>query len=189
ENEKERLPAYLKACPDKVKKWSQKIDHLAQGRFKIGIAWYTITNQRRTINLSEWLPLLAEKNIMFFNLQYPPTQKQLEQLKQYTNITIHDLGVDQYDDIDDMAAITKSLDMVISSQNSIVHLAGALGVPTWVLLPYGSDWRWEIESERMRWYRSVKMFRQTSWNNWTNVIHRVRKHLLSMPPLTIKSLS
>ncbi len=185
DNKKEILPAYIKADPMKIDYWYKKISAIADGRMTVGIAWFTTTSSRRNIDIPHWIPLLSEKNVAFFNLQYPPTQKTLDALQAQKNITIHDLGINPYEDIDDLAAIIMALDMVISSQNSTVHLAGGLGAKTWVMLPYGSDWRWEIERETMRWYKSVKVFRQPKWNDWSSVMQRIHRRMLLLPPLSL----
>ena len=71
----------------------------------------------------------------------------------------------------------KSLDLVISSDTSIVHLAGALGVPVWVALPLAPDWRWLLEREDSPWYPSMRLFRQTERGNWSEVFQRMAEVL------------
>jgi hypothetical protein len=73
----------------------------------------------------------------------------------------------------DTAAVMKNLDLVISADTAIVHLAGALGVPVWVALPYASDWRWLQEREDSPWYPTMRLFRQTRWGDWDGVFDRI----------------
>src|SRR5207244_5759964 len=73
----------------------------------------------------------------------------------------------------DTAAVMKNLDLVISSDTSIVHLAGALGVPVWVALPFAPDWRWLLEREDSPWYPSMRFFRQRQRGNWPEVFQRM----------------
>src|SRR5262249_17002328 len=77
----------------------------------------------------------------------------------------------------DTAAIMMNLDLVISSDTSIAHLAGALGVPVWVGLPKNADWRWLLKREDSPWYPTMKLFRQTRSAHWQDVFERMRRAL------------
>lgn len=78
---------------------------------------------------------------------------------------------------EDSATIISGLDLVISCDTALVHLAGAMGVPCWVLLPYIPDWRWSLNSEKTGWYDSLTLFRQEERGNWTSVIEKVKERL------------
>lgn len=81
---------------------------------------------------------------------------------------------DPLKDMNNFAAQIAALDLVISVDNSTVHLAGALGVPVWTLLPYAPDWRWMLEREDTLWYESMRLFRQNSFGEWRSVFERVK---------------
>ena len=76
-------------------------------------------------------------------------------------------------DFCDSAALISVLDLVITVDSAVAHLAGGLGVPVWLLLPWNPDWRWMQDREKSSWYPSVRLFRQTSPNKWTDVINDV----------------
>ena len=93
-------------------------------------------------------------------------------------MTVHDWeDADPLKDLDGFAAQIAALDLVISVDNSTVHMAGALGVPVWVLLPYVSEWRWLQARGDSLWYSTVKLFRQSSASDWKSVIIEVSKEL------------
>jgi hypothetical protein len=77
----------------------------------------------------------------------------------------------------DTAAVMQSLDLVITSDTSVAHLAGALGVPTWVVLPIVPDWRWQLAGEDCPWYPTMRLFRQTTAGDWSEVFARVAGEL------------
>lgn len=73
----------------------------------------------------------------------------------------------------DTAAILKNLDLVISSDTSLVHMAGGLGVPTWIVLHWAADWRWLLDREDSPWYPTMRLFRQPEQGNWDKVFRQV----------------
>ena len=82
-------------------------------------------------------------------------------------------------DFRDTAAALTCCDLLISSDSAVVHLAGALGLQTWVALSKVPEWRWGLEGERSNWYENMRLFRQTEANNWNSVILEIRKALIS----------
>jgi hypothetical protein len=82
----------------------------------------------------------------------------------------------------DDARIMRALDLVISVDTMTAHLAGALGVPTWTLLPFDSDWRWLLDRHDSPWYPTMRLFRQREEGNWNEVIDNVAAHLSTLPP-------
>ena len=83
----------------------------------------------------------------------------------------------ELDDFADTAALVANLDLVIAVDTSVAHLAGAMGKPVWVLLPYAPDWRWLLEREDSPWYPTMRLFRQKSRGDWGEVIDRVAQAL------------
>ena len=84
------------------------------------------------------------------------------------------------DSFSDTAALISRLDLVISVDTSVAHLAGALGRPVWILLPYRPDWRWLLDREDCPWYPTARLFRQTDTREWQSVVERVRDALHHM---------
>jgi ADP-heptose:LPS heptosyltransferase len=88
-------------------------------------------------------------------------------------LILMDRTVDQLSDLDIFAAQIMAMDLVITIDNSTAHLAGALGVPVWVLLPFAPDWRWLLDRPDCLWYPTMRLFRQTELGNWQSVVERV----------------
>lgn len=143
-----------------------------------GISWRT-SNQKfasRNLELKRLIAALEAPDIKFVSLQYGDTQKEIDTIA--TDLGIQVLtykDVDNFHDIDGLAAIINACDLVVSIDNTTVHLGGALGKPVNALLPFDSDWRWMTEGDRSYWYASVRLFRQGSDWDWTPLLEQVRK--------------
>ena len=120
------------------------------------------------------LPLLANTDVQFFGLQKDLRAGDAEILRHNPQIT--HLG-DEIETFSDTAAVISSMDLVISSDTSVVHLAGALGKPVWILLQFVPDWRWLLDREDNPWYPTARLFRQDDTREWDNVIARVHAAL------------
>lgn len=92
---------------------------------------------------------------------------------------VYDLGP-YLADFSDTAAVIQELDLVISVDTAVAHLAGALGKPIWVLIPFASDWRWMLEREDSPWYPTMRLFRQPKPGDWASVIRRVAGELKAL---------
>jgi ADP-heptose:LPS heptosyltransferase len=93
-------------------------------------------------------------------------------------MTIHNWGgINPFENLDDFAAQIAALDLVISVDNTTVHLAGALGKPVWTLLPCVPDWRWMLNREDSPWYPTMRLFRQPSQGDWSSVIKMIGREL------------
>ena len=174
----ENTPAdvpYLQPDPKLVVKWECKLGEKQLPR--IGIAWSGNPNhaqdEHRSISLERFLKLRAE-NIQFVSLQRDVRSEDLELLTQHPSILHfgHKLA-----DFSDTAALVQSMDLVITVDTSIAHLAGALGKPVWILIPHLPDWRWLTEREDSPWYPSARLFRQPSKGDWDSVLHMIRGEL------------
>jgi len=128
----------------------------------------------RSTQLTQWAGLFSISDIVFINLQYGDCSEELKQIEEMLGMKIHDWE-DAYplQDLDDFAAQIAALDLVISVDNATVHMAGALGVPVWVLLPCVCEWRWMKEHEDTPWYPSMRLYRQTVFGDWGDVFERV----------------
>jgi ADP-heptose:LPS heptosyltransferase len=88
---------------------------------------------------------------------------------------------DELADFDDTAAVIDSLDLVVTIDTAVAHLAGAMGKPTWILLPHAPEWRWMLDREDTPWYPTARLFRQKRRGDWESVIERVRASLFAWP--------
>lgn len=165
-----RIP-YLTVEQQLIEEWKQ---YTCKGSFKVGLVWsgntYDNIISDRSASLDDFLPLFSIKNVTYYSLQKSSTHP----LVQVNNL--HDNLIDfmaQVKDFADTASIISNLDLVISIDTSVAHLAGALGKPVWVLLPYESEWRWLTEIENTPWYSTMRLFRQSATGDWLSVIQRV----------------
>lgn len=113
-------------------------------------------------------------HVALFGLQKGPAAHEAEDLAQEMAMT--NLG-DELNDFSDTAAVIENLDLVISVDTSVLHLAEAMGRPAWAILPFSSDWRWMLNRPDSPWYPTVRLFRQHSYGNWDDVFQHVLKEL------------
>lgn len=173
----ENIPAvlpYLHAKATLSADWQLQIKGAGK---KIGIVCSgnpnLVNDRRRSIPLQSFAPLLSADNT-FYLLQKDCRANDAAWLQ--TTTQIRDLRA-ALQDFEDTAAIISQLDLVISVDTSVAHLAGALGKPTWVLLPFVPDWRWLEERTDNPWYPGMRLYRQSAAGNWTDVLARVQKDL------------
>jgi hypothetical protein len=143
-------------------------------RPKVGIVWAgsaTHRNDRhRSIPLKEFLPVLLTQGIDFYGLQKGERARDLTDLP--SDVQVQDLDP-MLGDFGDLAVIVEQLDLVISVDTSVAHVAGALGKPVWTLLSDVVDWRWGLEGESTPWYPTMRLFRQSRLDDWAGVMQRV----------------
>ena len=169
----ETVPAdipYLSAPADRLVKWQPVLQALPRPR--IGLMWAGAISPifRRSIPLRLLLPLLALREFHFVALQKEvPTDEAA--LLESTGIATF-LGERQAD-LGDTAAMIALLDLVITIDTSVAHLAAAMGKPTWVLLPFSTDWRWMVGQDRTPWYPNARLFRQPAPGDWQTVVTHV----------------
>jgi tetratricopeptide (TPR) repeat protein len=160
---------YLSAQPDRIAKWSDRMSG-RPGR-KVGLAWSgRIYPRNRSVPFVQLGPLLSLPNTVFVSLQQEIAHQDAALFAGQTHV-LH-FG-DEIQDFADTAAIIASLDLVLSIDTSVAHLAGAMGKPLWLLLLYGSDFRWLVDREDSPWYPTARLFRQPSIGDWTDVVSRV----------------
>jgi hypothetical protein len=172
---------YLAADPARVAAWRGR---LPSGK-RVGLVWAGnpghSNDARRSVPVAQLAPLLACRSVRFVSLQVGPNSGEAARLGLADNAaTLTDFG--------ETAALASALDLVIAVDTSTAHLAGALGRPVWVLLPYAPDWRWLIGRDDSPWYASMRLFRQHQPGDWAGVIARVaaaleqRYHITESPP-------
>ena len=168
---------YLHADPARVTAWQRALGDTPA--LKVGVVWAGNTihknDAQRSLSAEAVLPRLITPGVQLYSLQKEPRPADMPVLS--------DLGGDIIDlgpvlgDFADTAAAVSVLDLVISVDTSVVHLAGALGRPVWVLLPYALDWRWLRDREDSPWYPSLRLFRQPRPQQWDDVLTRVSAEL------------
>ena len=166
---------YLTADPIRRKKWADRIDALSPPGFKkLGIAWAgrpTHNNDRnRSARLADFAPLTNLPQTALFSVQKGPATGQAGDW--FSRIPLINLGA-EIEDYDDTLAILANLDLLITVDTSVAHLAGASGRPVWVMLPRAPDWRWLLDRSDTPWYPSMRLFRQTESRDWRSVAEQI----------------
>jgi TPR repeat/Tetratricopeptide repeat len=170
--------SYLRASDQTLKNWQARLGPKARPR--IGLAWSgspaNKNDQNRSISLRSLLPLL-DIDATFVSLQKDVRSGDAAVLKERNDVLHFE---DAVKDFSNTAALILQLDLVISVDTSIAHLAGALGEPVWILLSYNPDWRWLLDRDDSPWYPSARLFRQQQIGNWAGVIDQVKNELRSV---------
>jgi hypothetical protein len=171
---------YLSAEPERVAKWRQR---LGEDGFKIGIVWQGRKGGmdiRRSLSLLEFEGISRLPGVRLIALQKGEGVEQLRDTPQ--GMAIEALGNDYDRDgaFLDAAAVMETLDLVITCDTSIAHLAGALGRPVWVALNRVPDWRWMSDRTDSRWYRTMRLFRQNTDGDWKVVFREIETALLGL---------
>jgi tetratricopeptide (TPR) repeat protein len=151
-------------------------------RLRVGLNWagnpsYRADRERST-ELLTFLPLLGMPEILWVSLQKGSATEQIAGIQAFMaeNLCLYD-ACSQDRDLADSAAWIDCLDLVITTDSAIAHLAGCMGKPVWLLLPWQADWRWMQEIETTPWYPTARLFRQSSSQNWPELVERVAGEL------------
>jgi tetratricopeptide (TPR) repeat protein len=179
---------YLSAPRERSFKWQARLPRHAKPR--VGLVWSTSRNpylnaKARNMPLECLAPLLHVEGIAFVSLQKEYRDCDLPAL---ARLPLERLDAD-LSDFGDTAAAIEQCDLVISVDTAVAHLAGALGKPVWVLLPFVADWRWLLERDDSPWYPSARLFRQRKMGDWDGLIAEVREALSTWhPDITERSI-
>ncbi|MBN3858351.1 tetratricopeptide repeat protein [Paraburkholderia sp. Ac-20340] len=195
--ELDTIPAtvpYLFARDGEIEAWKPRVQAAMQadverqsgkaaGHRNIGLVWAGSStfynNRNRSVALGAFAPLLALEKTSWFSLQKDPAARaQIAALE--NGAVIHDFG-DDLRDFGDTAALIMNLDLVITVDTSVAHLAGALGKPVWILVPANGEWRWLEKRTDSPWYPTARLFRQQEVGDWTTAIEAVREALAEKP--------
>ena len=180
--------SFLRADPLRVAFWRTKLAKLGAGA-KVGISWrggLAHTNALlRSVGLDEWLPIIRHADCHFVSLQYGDVEADLSAQKK-NGVAIQSWR-EANENYDETAALVASLDCVVSVCTSLVHLAGALGKPTAVLVPAVPEWVFAGAGDTMPWYPSVVLFRQAQVGDWGEPIERIAARLPDLARQTSRS--
>ncbi len=173
---------YLKPDAERVKLWQTAL--AGKPGLKVGLNWQGNPNAKvdrgRSIPLKAYEPLFGVKGLRFISLQKNAGAEQLHDLPVSMNIETLGEGFDSGPDaFMDSIAVLQNLDLFITTDTALAHLAGGLGCPTWLLLKAVPDWRWGLSGELTHWYKSVKLFRQTEAGDWSGPIQAMVRNLES----------
>jgi tetratricopeptide (TPR) repeat protein len=168
---------YVRAQAKRKLIWAERFARITSHR--VGIAWSDqVENKRgrdRSIPLGSFLPLLDHPRVRFVSLQGGAHRIEASLLTQQANVV--DVGAN-LKDLDDVAAEMAHMDLVITVDGPIAHLAGAMGKKVWILLPFDADFCWMVDRDDTPWYPTARLFRQTSPGDWDGVIASVRQALM-----------
>ena len=167
---------YIKSNQKGISEWQQKMDPAS---LNAGIVWAgrpTHQNDRnRSCSLGDFVSLFDIENVRFYSLQKGDAVDQLE--KSDFDIVNLDSEISSFSDT---ASIISALDLVITVDTSVAHLAGAMGKQVWVILPYAPDWRWLLERDDSPWYPQMRLFRQQQAGDWQSVFMKIRNALADL---------
>lgn len=154
------------------------------GKKLVGISWRSGNRDSaaiRSLELAQWGPILSNPDCVFINLQYGDVSRDVDFVRQEMGVEIYwDKEINPLGNMDPFVAQIAALDLVISVDNSTIHFAGAVGKPTWALLPVNSDWRWLRETRDALWYASLELFRQQPDVGWDPIVEEVAARLRSV---------
>jgi hypothetical protein len=176
----ETIPAsrsYLNSDPALVETWKKRLGS-SDGRLKVGLAWAGNPrfqdDRTRSLALERLAPLGAVRGVKFYSLQKGAAEEQAKNPPPGLELTDLAPGLK---DFADTAAVMSLMDLIITTDTCVPHLAGALGRPVWAMLQFVPDFRWLLEREDSPWYPTMRLFRQTSPGDWNGVIGRVAEAL------------
>jgi len=169
---------YLCADPELIEAWGARI---TGNGLRVGLVWAGRKSYKddgkRSLSLPRFAPLARVPGVRFYALQVGEGSEQIASPP--AGLELVDLG-QGIRNFADSAACLAQLDLVISADTAVAHLAGALGKPVWVLLPMACDWRWLLERDDSPWYPSARLFRQERRGDWQGVLERVARQLAEL---------
>lgn len=172
--------AYISSDPQRVAQWQSQLDS-KKAKLNIGLMWRGSSKHKNDHNRSIPLPQLfrllddfTPDEARFFALQKELSDADQELLSARKD---HIFSGNAIQDFTDTAALIQLMDLVITVDTSVAHLAAAMGKPVWILLPFSPDWRWLLQRENSPWYPSVRLFRQSAIGDWQQVILQVNHAL------------
>lgn len=166
--------SYIRADLDKINHWGHRI---GKGPLNVGLVWAgSGVYPSRSCPLVRLSILSRVEGVHFYGLQKGPPTVQLEDERIPPGFIIENLG-DAFQDFSDTAAAIHHLDLIISVDTSVAHLAGAMGKPVWLMLPFVGDWRWMFNTDKNPWYPGMTLFRQDTPGDWETVCVKMAREL------------
>lgn len=154
---------------------AESTDLTEKSGLKVGVVWAGRPehgrDKWRSMSVEDFAPLFAVAGVAFHSLQFGARGDGTERYPMVRDMR------PQMKDFADTARILNGLDLLISVDTAVVHLAGAMGRPVWVCLPFSPDWRWMLETDKSPWYPTMKLFRQEKKGEWGPVVERVKREL------------
>jgi tetratricopeptide (TPR) repeat protein len=173
---------YIYLEPESVRKWQNRLS-LDKTQCKVGLVWAGkpdhSNDQNRSLFFDQLQPLIQVPGISFYSLQKGEAARQVQDLPR--GLKWVDLSKELHD-FKETGAALQNLDLMITVDTAVAHLAGALGRPVWTILPYAPDWRWLLDREDTPWYPTMRLFRQPAFKDWSGVIHEVATCLKNLFP-------
>ena len=169
---------YVTVDPELAEQWRLRFANCND--FKIGIVWAgrpTYKDHYRSCSLDDFAPLAEIPGVTFYSLQKGPASDEI--LNPPKDMRIINLDK-ELTDFSDTAAVMNNLNLIISTDTAVVHLAGAMGKPIWSILHRSADWRWFLDRNKSPWYPTMRLFRQTKFNNWKMVFDQTSDALLQI---------
>jgi hypothetical protein len=161
---------YISANASMVANWQKKLGETSC--LRVGLTWAGnpsfVADHKRSLDFSQLSPLLKLSGIQFFSLQKCDAAPQAKILIDFT---------DELNDFADTAALISQLDLVISVDTSVAHLAGSLGKPVWLLSRFDGSWRWLLDRDDTPWYPTMRLFRQEQSGDWLLIIGQIEAAL------------
>lgn len=181
--------SYLKPDIDKVNQWKRRL--ISDSKIKVGLVWHGRSvaddddnlgriGKRRNIPLESFRNLFDLDGIQFYSLQKGEKALDIKELKLTTKILDH---TEEFNDFSDTASFIEALDLVVGVDTGVIHLACAIGKPTWMLSRFDGCWRWMTEDkagDKSPWYPTLKIYRQKTWESWEAEIEKVTQDLSTL---------
>jgi tetratricopeptide (TPR) repeat protein len=181
ETELATIPAaisYLRPAQESVTKWQARMP--SGDRLRVGICWagsaMHLNDRRRSMPIEHFARVLSVPGVDFVNLQKEVTAAQAAILNEHGVIQL----CEEFADFADTAAVVSMLDLVVTVDTSVAHLAGAMGKAVGMLVPFSPDWRWMLDRTDSPWYPTMRLFRQTVIDNWIGPVEQLSRELADL---------
>jgi hypothetical protein len=166
---------YIWPYKERILKWYPRVPQ--NGRMRVGIVWAGNSahgnDRNRSMPLERLVPLFSMPDVDFISVQKNVTEEDAALLEEHG---VLQLG-QEFADFADTAAVIKMLDLLVTVDTSVAHLAGAMGQPVALLVPYSPDWRWMLDRTDSPWYPTMRLFRQSKSGDWEGVIELLGQEL------------